>query len=93
METIAIELMQDFSEIVPYEHMGIPLYIRTADFGIISRIIGGTGTVCPEFIFYGSYHWHYGFSSAVLGETGQGIRGKKYKYRILEKITYGNDCD
>lgn len=31
METIAIELMQDFSEIVHYEHMGIPLYIRTAD--------------------------------------------------------------
>lgn len=31
METVAIELMQDFSEIVQYEHTGIPLYIRTAD--------------------------------------------------------------
>ena len=31
METIAIELMQDFSEIVHYEHTGIPLYIRAAD--------------------------------------------------------------
>lgn len=28
---IEIELMQDFSEIVHYEHTGIPLYIRTAD--------------------------------------------------------------
>ena len=34
METIAIELMQDFSEIVHYEHTGIPLYIRTADLAI-----------------------------------------------------------
>lgn len=31
MEVIAIELMQDFSEIVHYGHTGIPLYIRTAD--------------------------------------------------------------
>lgn len=31
METIAIELMPDFSEIVHYKHIGIPLYIRTAD--------------------------------------------------------------
>lgn len=31
MQTVAIELMQDFSEIVHYEHTGIPLYIHTAD--------------------------------------------------------------
>lgn len=31
MQTVAIELMQDFSEIVHYEHTGIPLYIQTAD--------------------------------------------------------------
>lgn len=34
MEKIAIELMQDFSEIVHYENMGIPLYIRTADLAV-----------------------------------------------------------
>lgn len=33
-ETVAIELMQDFSEIVPYEHTGIPLYIRTSDLAV-----------------------------------------------------------
>jgi len=33
-KTIEIELMQDFSEIVRYEHTGIPLYIRTADLSI-----------------------------------------------------------
>ena len=31
MKTVAIDLMQDFSEIVHYEHTGIPLYIRAAD--------------------------------------------------------------
>lgn len=34
METIKIELMQDFSEIVQYEHTGIPLYIRTAELAV-----------------------------------------------------------
>lgn len=38
METIAIELMQDFSEIVHYEHVGIPLYIRTADLAVYPRM-------------------------------------------------------
>ncbi len=38
METIAIELMQDFSEIVHYEHTGIPLYIRTADLAVYPRM-------------------------------------------------------
>lgn len=45
METIAIELMQDFSEIVPYEHTGIPLYVRTAD------LAGYPGMSAP-------CHWH-----------------------------------
>ena len=34
METAEIEIMQDFSEIVHYEHTGIPLYIRTADLAV-----------------------------------------------------------
>lgn len=45
METIAIELMQDFSEIVHYEHTGIPLYIRTADLAVYP----GMSAPC---------HWH-----------------------------------
>lgn len=43
--TIEIELMQDFSEIVHYEHTGIPLYIRTADLSIYP----GKSAPC---------HWH-----------------------------------
>ncbi len=45
METIAIELMPDFSEIVHYEHTGIPLYIRTADLAVYP----GMSAPC---------HWH-----------------------------------
>lgn len=45
METVAIELMQDFSEIVHYENAGIPLYIRTADLAIYP----GMSAPC---------HWH-----------------------------------
>ncbi len=45
IETIAIELMQDLSEIVHYEHTGIPLYIRTADL-----------TVYPN--MSAPCHWH-----------------------------------
>lgn len=45
METVAIELMQDFSEIVHYEHTGIPLYIRTADL----TVYPGMSAPC---------HWH-----------------------------------
>ncbi len=45
METVAIELMQDFSEIVHYEHTGIPLYIRTADLAVYP----GMSAPC---------HWH-----------------------------------
>ncbi len=45
METIEIELMQDFSEIVHYEHTGIPLYIRTADLAVYP----GMSAPC---------HWH-----------------------------------
>ncbi len=44
-KTIEIELMQDFSEIVHYEHTGIPLYIRTADLAIYP----GKSAPC---------HWH-----------------------------------
>ncbi len=40
---------------------------------IISRIVGNTGAICLEFIFFCHYNRHYGFSSAVLGKTGQGI--------------------
>ena len=45
MEKISIELMQDFSEIVHYEHTGIPLYIRTADL----TVYPGMSAPC---------HWH-----------------------------------
>lgn len=45
METIAIELMQDFSEIVQYGDTGIPLYIRTAELDVYP----GMGAPC---------HWH-----------------------------------
>lgn len=45
METVAIELMQDFSEIVHYENAGIPLYIRTADLAVYP----GMSAPC---------HWH-----------------------------------
>ena len=45
METVAIELMQDFSEIVHYGHTGIPLYIRTADLSVYP----GMSAPC---------HWH-----------------------------------
>ena len=45
MEKIAIELMQDFSEIVHYEHTGIPLYIHTADLAVYP----GMSAPC---------HWH-----------------------------------
>lgn len=31
---IETELMQDFSEIVPYEHKDVPLYIRTSDLSV-----------------------------------------------------------
>lgn len=45
MEAVEIELMQDFSEIVHYEHTGIPLYIRTADLAVYP----GMSAPC---------HWH-----------------------------------
>lgn len=45
MKTVAIELMQDFSEIVHYEHTGIPLYIRIADLAVYP----GMSAPC---------HWH-----------------------------------
>lgn len=45
METVTIELMRDFSEIVHYEHTGIPLYIRTADLALYP----GMSAPC---------HWH-----------------------------------
>lgn len=45
MDTVAIELMEDFSEIVHYEHTGIPLYIRTADL----TVYPGMSAPC---------HWH-----------------------------------
>ena len=45
MKTVAIELMQDFSEIVHYGHTGIPLYIHTADLAVYS----GMSAPC---------HWH-----------------------------------
>lgn len=34
MNMIRTELMQDLSEVVPYENAGIPLYIRTADLSV-----------------------------------------------------------
>lgn len=45
METIAIELMQDFSEIVHYGSMGVPLYVHTADLAVYP----GMSAPC---------HWH-----------------------------------
>lgn len=43
--TIELQLMQDFSEMVHYEHTGIPLYIRTADLAMYP----GMSAPC---------HWH-----------------------------------
>ena len=66
METIAIELMQDFSEIVPYEHMGIPLYIRTADLAAYP----GMSAPC---------HWHDDIEWVYImsGKMSYYINGKR----------------
>lgn len=66
METIAIELMQDFSEIVPYEHMGIPLYIRTADLAAYP----GMSASC---------HWHDDIEWVYImsGKMSYYINGKR----------------
>lgn len=66
METIAIELMQDFSEIVQYEQMGIPLYIRTADLAVY-----------PE--MSASCHWHDDIEWIYMlsGKMCYYINGKK----------------
>lgn len=66
METIAIELMQDFSEIVPYEHTGIPLYIRTADLAAYL----GMSAPC---------HWHDDIEWVYImsGKMSYYINGKR----------------
>lgn len=66
METIAIELMQDFSEIVPYEHTGIPLYIRTADLAAYP----GMSAPC---------HWHDDIEWVYImsGKMSYYINGKR----------------
>ncbi len=66
METIAIELMQDFSEIVPYEHMGIPLYIRTTDLAAYP----GMSAPC---------HWHDDIEWVYImsGKMSYYINGKR----------------
>lgn len=47
-----------------------------------SRISGNTSTICLEFIFHSPYNRYYSFSSAVLGETRQRIRGRGFMYCI-----------
>lgn len=66
METIAIELMQDFSEIVHYEYTGIPLYIRTADLAVYP----GMSAPC---------HWHEDIEwiYIVSGKMCYYINGKR----------------
>lgn len=66
METIAIELMPDFSEIVHYEHIGIPLYIRIADLSIYP----GMSAPC---------HWHDDIEwiYIITGKMYYYVNGKK----------------
>lgn len=66
METIAIERMQDFSEIVHYEHTGIPLYIRTAHL----TVYPGMSAPC---------HWHDDIEwiYIISGKMCYDINGKK----------------
>ena len=66
MKTITIEVMQDFSEIVQYEHIGIPLYIRTADLSIYP----GMSAPC---------HWHDDIEWIYIlaGKMYYSINGKK----------------
>ena len=43
MGLIRTELMPDSSEVVPYDHAGIPLYIRAAHLLIITCVLPATG--------------------------------------------------
>lgn len=64
METIAIERMQDFSEIVHYEHTGIPQYIRTADLAIYP----GMSAPCH---WYDDIEWIYIICTIAIHIKGQ----------------------
>lgn len=66
METVTIEPMQDFSEIVPYGHTGIPLYVRTADLASYP----GMSAPC---------HWHEDLEWIYIlsGEMYYYINGKR----------------
>lgn len=89
METIAIELMQDFSEIVPYEHTGIPLYVRTAD------LAGYPGMSAP-------CHWHDDIEWIYIlsGKMCYYINGKKILLNEQDSLMvnarqmhYGYSCE
>lgn len=66
METIAIELMQDFSEIVHYEHTGIPLYIRTADLSVYP-------SMCAPCHWHDDIEWIY----IISGKMCYYINGRR----------------
>lgn len=60
-----------------------PLFYKSD--GIISRIIGDTGTICFKFIFHSPYNRHYGFSSAVWGKARQRI-SRRSSMHCIENI-------
>lgn len=88
MKTITIEVMQDFSEIVQYEHIGIPLYIRTADLSIYP----GMSAPC---------HWHDDIEWIYIltGKMYYSINGKKILLQEKDSLMvnarqmhYGYSC-